>query len=141
MVGGGWCRVIDGELFFSAETNGVELLRVLWPMTLITDGSKTRSGGWCSRLAANGSWLDSDEQRRVVKSRVRAGAIVEAEGESECEEERLEEDFSIATMHEGIRSCPSGTAVTGGVRSPSHYRTWCNTRAGDQREPLSGGCG
>jgi hypothetical protein len=49
---GGGCRVIDDELFFSAETDGVELLRVLRAMTFLVDGSTARSVGRCSRSVA-----------------------------------------------------------------------------------------
>jgi hypothetical protein len=117
MVGGGWWRVVDGELFFSAETDGVELLRVLRPVTFLVDGSTTRSGGRCLRSVATGGWLSGDDRCRVGKSRAEVEAIAEAEGKSEREEERVEEDFSTATTGEGIRLCPHGMAATGGVRS------------------------
>jgi hypothetical protein len=133
---GGWWRVINGELFFSVETDGVEFLRVLRPVTFLMDGSTTRSGGRCSRLAATGSWLSGDKQRRAAKSRMGVDVIAKAEGESEHEEERVEEDFSNATTRKGIRSCPRGTAAIDGVRSPSRH----HARASDQRKPLSGMC-
>jgi hypothetical protein len=63
----------------------------------------------------------------MVKSRAGVEAIAEAEGESEREEERVEEDFSTATTSEGIRSCPRGTAASGGVWSPPRHRTRCHT--------------
>jgi hypothetical protein len=50
-----------------------------------------------------------------VRSRVGVDAIAEAEGKSECEE-RVEEGFSTATTRDGIRLCPLGTAMMGGVR-------------------------
>jgi hypothetical protein len=62
-------------------------------------------------------WLLGTEAARLwlamVRSRAGAEVIAKAEGESEREEERVEEDFSTATTHDGIRLCPHGTAVTG----------------------------
>jgi hypothetical protein len=54
--------------------------------------------------------------------------IVEAEGESEREEERVEEDFSTTNTRDGIRLCPHGTAATGGVWSPSCHHERCHAR-------------
>jgi hypothetical protein len=68
VVGGGWWRVVDGELFFSMETNRVKLLRVLRLATFLVDGSTARSGGRCSRSTATDGWLGGDEQRRTAKS-------------------------------------------------------------------------
>jgi hypothetical protein len=40
----------------------------------------------------------------------------------------VEEDFSTATTHDGIRLCPRGTAATDGVRSPSRHHARCRAR-------------
>jgi hypothetical protein len=52
-----------------------------------------------------------DEQSGVEPSRSRGDSG--SKGESECEEERVEEDFSTATTRDGIRLCPRGMAVYG----------------------------
>jgi hypothetical protein len=46
----------------------VELVRVLRLVTLLVDGSMTRSNGRCSRSMTTGGWLSGDEQHRAVKS-------------------------------------------------------------------------
>jgi hypothetical protein len=41
---------------------------VLRLVTLLVDGSMTRSNGRCSRSMTTGGWLSGDEQHRAVKS-------------------------------------------------------------------------
>jgi hypothetical protein len=47
----------------------------------------------------------------------------------------------VMSRHKDKEASPHGTAVTGGVRSPSGHRTRCRARASDRHELLRGGCG
>jgi hypothetical protein len=75
---------------------------------------------WLDGIEAAERWLATVS--RVGRSR--AGV----EGESKCEEERVEQDISTATTRDGIRMCSRGTVVTDGVRSPSCHHVRCHAR-------------
>jgi hypothetical protein len=72
------------------------------------------------------AWLDGTKAARwwlamasrAVRSRAGVEAIAEAEGESEHEE-----------SGRGLWLCPHGTAVTGGVPSPSRHHVRCHAHA------------
>jgi hypothetical protein len=117
---------------------------VLQPVTFLVDVSTARSGGRCSRLAATGSWLGGNEQRRAVKSRAgvrRLDAMNRGErGVSEKEKEALL-TCSTAARIRVLRRAHVGQwspAVYGDRRVA--VRGVVRVRASDRCGRLSGGC-